>query len=96
MALLLEHLDEETRVGELADLGSFNHGYLQLKIGACFLQLPQFTPSSELSLDLSALANMNLGDLPDLLKPDIAVYAEWPIDFQNDVLQSRANACVGD
>lgn len=44
MTWLLEQSDEETGVGELADLGSFNHGYLQLKIGACFLQLPQFTP----------------------------------------------------
>lgn len=89
MTLLLEQIDEETGAGELADMGSFNHGYLQLKIGACFLQLPQFTPSSELSLDLSALANTNLSDLPDSLKPDIAVYAEWPIDFQNDVLKAE-------
>lgn len=89
MTLLLEQIDEEIGVGELADMGSFNHGYLQLKIGACFLQLPQFTPSSELSLDLAALANTKLDDLPDSLKPDIAVYAEWPVDFQNDVLKAE-------
>ena len=88
MTLLLEQIDEETGAGELAEMGSFNHGYLQLKIGACFLQLPQFTPSSELSLDLSALANTTLGAHPDSLKPDIAVYAQWPVDFQNDVLKA--------
>lgn len=77
MTLLLEQSDEETGAGELAELGSFNHGYLHLKIGACFLQLPQFTPSSELSLDLSALVNINLDAHPDSLKPDIAVQSDF-------------------
>ncbi len=48
MTLLVERVDEEVTPAELGKMGSFNHGYLQLKIGACFLKLPNFTPSSEL------------------------------------------------
>lgn len=91
MALTLDILDEEIATEELAEMGSFNHGYLQIKIGACFLDLPDFTPSSEFSLDISALADLTdleLDDLPESLKPDIAVYAQWPIDFYNDVLKA--------
>jgi len=89
MAVLLDHLDEETAPEELAEMGSFNHGYLQLKIGACFINLPDFTPSSELSLDLSALSESERLDTLGPLKPDIAVYSEWSVDFQNDVLKAE-------
>ena len=32
MALVLEYLDEEVAPDELAEMGSFNHGYLQIKM----------------------------------------------------------------
>ena len=89
MTLLLENLEEEIAPEELAELGSFNHGYLQLKIGACFLNLPNLTPSSELSLDISALADPAVVDKFDTLKPDIAVYDQWSVDFHNDVLKAE-------
>lgn len=89
MTLLAEQLNEEVAPEEFADLGSFNHGYLQLKIGACFLKLPNFTPSSELSLDLSGLGEPLLAEMPEALKPDIAVYERWPVDFQNDVIKAQ-------
>lgn len=89
MTLVFEQVDEEIAQEEFAEMGSFNHGYLQLKIGACFLKLPNFTPSSELSLDLSALAEPLLLESIESLKPDIAVYEQWPVDFQNDVVKAQ-------
>lgn len=93
MTLLLEQraseVDEEVAPEELAEMGSFNHGYLQLKIGSYFLKLPNFTPSAELSLDLSELADPALTASVDSLKPDIAVYEQWPVDFQNDVVKVK-------
>jgi len=89
MTLLLEQFDEEVAPEELAEIGSFNHGYLQLKIGSCFLNLPNFTPSSEFSLDLSTLPASEGLDGLDSLKPDIAVYSQWPVDFQNDVIKAQ-------
>ncbi len=89
MTLVVKQVDEEIAPEELAEMGSFNHGYLQLKIGACFLKLPNFTPSSELSLDLSALAQPLLIESSESLKPDIAVYEQWPVDFQNDIIKAQ-------
>lgn len=88
MTILLENLEEEIAPEELAEMGSFNHGYLQLKIGACFLNLPNLTPSSEFSLDISALADPAIISKFDTLKPDIAVYEQWSVDFHNDVLKA--------
>lgn len=91
MALALENLDEEFAPEELAEMGSFNHGYLQIKIGSYFLDLPDFTPSSEFSLDisaLSALTDLELVVPTESLKPDIAVYDQWSVDFYNDVLKA--------
>ena len=89
MTLLLDNLEEEVTPEELAEMGSFNHGYLQLKIGACFLNLPNFTPSSEFSLDISTLADPAVTAALDTLKPDIAVYDHWSVDFYNDVLKAE-------
>lgn len=57
MSLVLEQfLDEEVAPEELVDMGSFNHGYLQLRLGSYFLNQPKFTPSSAFSLDISVLS----------------------------------------
>ncbi|MBV7339107.1 Uma2 family endonuclease [Chloroflexi bacterium TSY] len=92
MAIVLENLDEEIAPEELAEMGSLNHGYLQIKIGARFLDVPNLTPSSEFALDISALSDLpdlELVEKPNSLEPDIAVFHELPIDFQNDVLKSK-------
>lgn len=71
---------------------SLNHGYLQIKIGAFFLAHPQLTPSSELTLDVSALSeipDLGVEEIPTSLEPDIAVYRERSIDFQNDILKAK-------
>ena len=92
MVVALADLAEEIAPEELAEMGSLNHGYLQLKIGAYFLTIPDLTPTSEFALDTSALLT-----LPDIelvgnataLEPDIAVFRELSIDFQNDLLKSK-------
>lgn len=89
MALPIEQLDEEVAPEELSEMGSFNHGYLQLKIGACFLHLPDFTPASELSLDTSSLSASERAGAPEVLKPDIAVYEQRTVNFQRDVLKTE-------
>lgn len=92
MTLVLENFDEEIASEEYAEMSSFNHGYLQLKIGAYFLNLPDLTPSSEFTLDISTLAELveiDLDEIPKSLEPDIAVYAEKPVDFYNDILKGK-------
>lgn len=92
MTLVLENLDEESSPEEYAEMSSFNHGYLQLKIGAYFLNLPNLTPSAEFTLDLAALSNLaaiDLDEIPKSLEPDIAVYREQPVDFYNDILTGK-------
>ena len=92
MAIVLENLDEEIAPEELAEMGSLNHGYLQLKIGAYFLNVPNLTPSSEFTLDISALSDLpgeEFVEKPISLEPDIAIFNERPIDFQNDVLKGK-------
>ncbi|MEZ4658707.1 MAG: Uma2 family endonuclease [Caldilineaceae bacterium] len=88
----LKNIDEEVAPEELAEMGSFNHGYLQLKIGAYFLSLPHLTPTSEFSLDISEIAKLSeieWTQTPNSLDPDIAVYLGWSVDFNNDVLRSK-------
>ena len=92
MTVMLEHLDEEIAPEELTEMGSLNHGYLQIKIGAQFLQIPGLTPSSEFALDISALStrtDIELIETLNALEPDIAVFRELSIDFQNDVLKGK-------
>ncbi|MBV7336139.1 Uma2 family endonuclease [Chloroflexi bacterium TSY] len=92
MAIVLENLDEEIAPEELAEMSSFNHGYLQIKIGAHFLNEPNLTPSSEFTLDISALSKIpeiELAEKPNSLEPDIAVYRERPVDFYNDDLKGK-------
>ena len=92
MAFVLENLDEEIAPEELAEMGSLNHGYLQIKIGAQFLTIPDLTPSSELTLDISdisTLPEIELVGKSNSLEPDIAVFRNLSIDFQNDILKGK-------
>jgi predicted glycosyltransferase len=60
MVVALADLDEEIAPEELAEMGSLNHGYLQLKIGAYFLTIPDLTPTSEFALDTSVLSTLGM------------------------------------
>lgn len=49
----LINFDEEVAPEELADLGSFNHSYLQTKLAVLLFAFDQYTALTELSLDVS-------------------------------------------
>lgn len=63
-------------------MGSFNHGFVQMKLGAKFLSLG-YTPSSELSLDISIVKDEFEG-FGNTLLPDIAVYDAREVDYAHD------------
>lgn len=44
---------------EVTDMGSRNHSYLQIKLGALLLGLEQYMVLSEISLDSSTLLDIN-------------------------------------
>ncbi|MCB0104294.1 MAG: Uma2 family endonuclease [Caldilineaceae bacterium] len=51
----LAKYDEEVTPEELAELGSFNHSYLQTKLAVLLFALEDYTALTELSLDVSRL-----------------------------------------
>ncbi|MEZ4729771.1 MAG: hypothetical protein R3E79_21785 [Caldilineaceae bacterium] len=62
--MTLETREDTTTNGTLPDqvpiledevIGSFNHGYIQLRLGGLLNRLGSFTPVGELSLDVVAL-----------------------------------------
>jgi hypothetical protein len=51
---------------EVMDMGSLNHSYLQIKLGALLLGFEQYMVLSEISLDTSTLDNLSKEIRPDL------------------------------
>ncbi|MEZ4866290.1 MAG: Uma2 family endonuclease [Caldilineaceae bacterium] len=73
---------------EFADVGSFNHGYVQARLIIALGAFPEYTPISELSLDVSDidLTQFNLRSR-DELKPDIALYPKRGLSRPLDILR---------
>lgn len=69
---------------EELDMGSRNHSYLQIKLGALLLALEQYMVLSDISLDTSALA-MNTKEM----RPDLALYPKQAIDFLQDEIRMQ-------
>ena len=44
-----EEILDDADAEELADIGSFNHGYIQMRLGSLIEQTGQYTPVSELT-----------------------------------------------
>lgn len=61
---------------ESTDMASWNHSWVQLQLAKTLLDLPDYTPSIELSLDISQadLSQFNLSADREL-KPDICLYS---------------------
>ena len=66
--------------------GSFNHGYIQLRLGGLLDRLGTFTPVGELSLDISGidLAQFNLKPKTELI-PDIYLYPKRTLSRPTDI-----------
>lgn len=65
-------------------MGSHNHSYLQMKLGALLLGLEQYMVLSQISLDSSALEN-NTKEM----RPDLALFPKQPIDFLQDEIRMQ-------
>ncbi len=77
-------IDEETWKDEV--MGSFNHGYIQLRLGGLLDRIGIFTPISELSLDISTidLTQFDLKSKNELI-PDISLYPKRPLSRPTDI-----------
>lgn len=52
---MIMQAETEAEIEEYADLGSFNHGYVQVRLGGLFDRMKEFTTVGELSLDVSGV-----------------------------------------
>lgn len=88
MTTMLAAYDEEFAPEELAELGSFNHSYLQTKLAVLLFALDRYTVLTELSLDVGNLADESLrAQFKDSIKPDISVYPKRTLDVSDDILK---------
>ena len=80
----------EEEIEEIEDMGSFNHGYIQVRLGILFDRLGNFTPVNELSLDVSGV-DLNKFDLrtKEEIKPDISLYPKRGLSQPRDILKMR-------
>jgi Uma2 family endonuclease len=69
---------------EVSKMGSRNHSYLQIKLGALLLGLEQYMVLSEISLDSSSL-DINTKEM----RPDLALYPKLTIDFLQDEIRMQ-------
>lgn len=75
---------------EDVDMGSFNHSYLQVRLGILFDQLGKYTPLTDLSLDVSGV-DLSQFDLKtkEEIKPDIVLYPRRSLSRPRDILKMR-------
>lgn len=75
-------------VEEFTDMGSFNHGYIQMRLGSLIEQTGQYTPVSELTLDVSGIDVAQFGlRSKEEVKPDICVYPRRGLSRPQDILK---------
>lgn len=80
--------DEEVAPEEWAEMGSFNHSYLQTKLAVLLFALEEYTALTELSLDVSRLNDETLqARYKDSIKPGVSVYSRRTLDVTEDVLK---------
>jgi Uma2 family endonuclease len=73
---------------EFAEIGSFNHGYVQARLTILLGQISQFTPVNELSLDVRGI-DLSQFDIKskEEIKPDIALYPKRGLSRPTDILK---------
>ncbi len=79
-------LDEELE--ETAAMGSFNHGYVQMRLGSLFEQSGKYTPISELTLDVRDI-DLSRFDVRsrEEIKPAISLYPKRGLSRPHDILR---------
>ena len=81
-------VDYEDEIEEPCDVGSFNHGYLQIHLGMLLSRSDKYTAVSELSLDIGSL---DLSDFDirtkEAVKPDLSVYPKRKMSKPQDIIR---------
>jgi len=65
-------------------MGSRNHSYLQMKLGALLLNFEEYMVLSEISLDSSSLDNNSKE-----IRPDLALFPKQSINFLQDEIRMQ-------
>lgn len=88
--LALPHELAEDEIEDSEAMGSYNHGYIQVRLGILFDRLGNFTPINELSLDVSGV-DLTKFDLrtKEEIKPDISLYPKRGLSQPRDILKMR-------
>ena len=88
MYAVTNQLDFEDEFEESEDMGSFNHGYLQVRLGGMFDRTDEFTAVGELSLDVSSV-DLSPFDLrsKDRVTPDLSIYPKRGLSQPKDILK---------
>lgn len=78
----------EEELEDIDKVGSFNHGYVQMRVGSLFEQSGKYTPVSELTLDVR---NVDLSRFDirsrEEIKPDISLYPKRGLSRPRDILR---------
>lgn len=81
-------IDTDHEIEEIDTMGSFNHGYVQMRLGSLFEQSGKYTPISELTLDVR---NVDLSRFDvkskEEIKPDISLYPKRGLSRPQDILR---------
>lgn len=87
---MIMQAETEAEIEEYADLGSFNHGYVQVRLGGLFDRMKEFTTVGELSLDVSGveLSQFDLRSKEEI-KPDLALYPKRGLSHPKDILRMK-------
>lgn len=69
---------------DVRDMGSLNHSYLQVRLGALLLGFEQYMVLSEISLDTSTLNSSSKE-----VRPDLALFPRQAINFLQDEIRMQ-------
>ncbi|MEZ4868942.1 MAG: Uma2 family endonuclease [Caldilineaceae bacterium] len=73
---------------DFQEVSSFNHGYIQARLGILFDRLTDYTPVNEVSLDVSRV-DLSQFDLRtrEEIKPDVCLYPKRGLSSPKDILR---------
>ncbi|MFO1372004.1 MAG: Uma2 family endonuclease [Candidatus Competibacteraceae bacterium] len=79
---------EQVEAEEFQTMGSFNHGYFQIRLGVLLSKTDEYTVAAELSLDVSKL-DLSQFEIKskEEVKPDLCVYPRRRINRSQDILR---------
>ena len=88
MTLFIPEYQDQPAPRELIDMGSFNHSYLQTRIGSLLDRYDAYIPFTELTLDVSSAPFDEVGIRPQkAMEPDVCLYPYRTLNFRTDTLR---------